>query len=204
MYIAYIGSILLIYLTFNYIYMFSYLYQCRIRFLYTVRCLFFSICISIWYIINYLYISSSYAFLVIVWFLYLYISYIYPILLIYLTNNCLYILLFYWYQLVIIVFFLNFNFKKFRSIFSRKTWGWFTGFIITSLTTGRLPSQLICIWLFFLGAHFVWAFNLLFLFSGRGYWQENFELQETYFGKKYLGKYTSCMHTLQKKFHFKI
>ena len=23
----------------------------------------------------------------------------------------------------------------------------------------------------FLGAHFVWAFNLMFLFSGRGYWQ---------------------------------
>ena len=23
----------------------------------------------------------------------------------------------------------------------------------------------------FLGAHFVWAFSLMFLFSGRGYWQ---------------------------------
>ena len=25
--------------------------------------------------------------------------------------------------------------------------------------------------LMFLGAHFVWAFSLMFLFSGRGYWQ---------------------------------
>ncbi|KAG5568872.1 hypothetical protein H5410_064116 [Solanum commersonii] len=29
--------------------------------------------------------------------------------------------------------------------------------------------------LFFLGAHFVWAFSLVFLFSGRGYWQELIE-----------------------------
>ncbi len=29
--------------------------------------------------------------------------------------------------------------------------------------------------LMFLGAHFVWAFSLMFLFSGRGYWQELFE-----------------------------
>merc|ERR1711907_620510 len=26
-----------------------------------------------------------------------------------------------------------------------------------------------------LGAHFVWAFSLIFLFSGRGYWQELIE-----------------------------
>jgi photosystem I P700 chlorophyll a apoprotein A1 len=26
-----------------------------------------------------------------------------------------------------------------------------------------------------LGAHFVWAFSLMFLFSGRGYWQELIE-----------------------------
>jgi photosystem I P700 chlorophyll a apoprotein A1 len=26
--------------------------------------------------------------------------------------------------------------------------------------------------LIFLGAHFIWAFSLMFLFSGRGYWQE--------------------------------
>jgi photosystem I P700 chlorophyll a apoprotein A1 len=25
--------------------------------------------------------------------------------------------------------------------------------------------------LIFLGAHFIWAFSLMFLFSGRGYWQ---------------------------------
>jgi len=29
--------------------------------------------------------------------------------------------------------------------------------------------------LMFLGAHFIWAFSLMFLFSGRGYWQELFE-----------------------------
>ena len=29
--------------------------------------------------------------------------------------------------------------------------------------------------LVFLGAHFVWAFSLMFLFSGRGYWQELIE-----------------------------
>jgi len=29
--------------------------------------------------------------------------------------------------------------------------------------------------LLFLGAHFIWAFSLMFLFSGRGYWQELFE-----------------------------
>lgn len=29
--------------------------------------------------------------------------------------------------------------------------------------------------LIFLAAHFVWAFSLMFLFSGRGYWQEFIE-----------------------------
>ena len=29
--------------------------------------------------------------------------------------------------------------------------------------------------LLFLNAHFVWAFSLMFLFSGRGYWQELIE-----------------------------
>ena len=29
--------------------------------------------------------------------------------------------------------------------------------------------------LLFLGAHFIWAFSLMFLFSGRGYWQELIE-----------------------------
>lgn len=29
--------------------------------------------------------------------------------------------------------------------------------------------------LMFLGAHFIWAFSLMFLFSGRGYWQELIE-----------------------------
>ena len=40
--------------------------------------------------------------------------------------------------------------------------------------TGRLSPELLLV-LMFLGAHFVWAFSLMFLFSGRGYWQELIE-----------------------------
>jgi photosystem I P700 chlorophyll a apoprotein A1 len=29
--------------------------------------------------------------------------------------------------------------------------------------------------LIFIGAHFIWAFSLMFLYSGRGYWQELIE-----------------------------
>ncbi|KAF6151666.1 hypothetical protein GIB67_043073 [Kingdonia uniflora] len=36
-------------------------------------------------------------------------------------------------------------------------------------------SSLSAYGLFFLGAHFVWAFSLMFPFSGRGYWQEPIE-----------------------------
>jgi photosystem I P700 chlorophyll a apoprotein A1 len=36
-------------------------------------------------------------------------------------------------------------------------------------------SSLSAYGLVFLGAHFVWAFSLMFLFSGRGYWQELIE-----------------------------
>jgi photosystem I P700 chlorophyll a apoprotein A1 len=36
-------------------------------------------------------------------------------------------------------------------------------------------SELSAYGLMFLGAHFVWAFSLMFLFSGRGYWQELIE-----------------------------
>ncbi|PHT54978.1 Photosystem I chlorophyll a apoprotein A1 [Capsicum baccatum] len=36
-------------------------------------------------------------------------------------------------------------------------------------------SSLSAYGLFFLGAHFVWAFSLMFIFSGRGYWQELIE-----------------------------
>ncbi|KAJ6882323.1 hypothetical protein NC651_028809 [Populus alba x Populus x berolinensis] len=36
-------------------------------------------------------------------------------------------------------------------------------------------SSLSAYGLFFLGVHFVWAFSLMFLFSGRGYWQELIE-----------------------------
>lgn len=36
-------------------------------------------------------------------------------------------------------------------------------------------SELSAYGLLFLGAHFIWAFSLMFLFSGRGYWQELIE-----------------------------
>jgi photosystem I P700 chlorophyll a apoprotein A1 len=35
--------------------------------------------------------------------------------------------------------------------------------------------RFISVWFNFLGAHFIWAFSLMFLFSGRGYWQELIE-----------------------------
>jgi photosystem I P700 chlorophyll a apoprotein A1 len=31
---------------------------------------------------------------------------------------------------------------------------------------------LVSVWFNFFFAHFIWAFSLMFLFSGRGYWQE--------------------------------
>ncbi|MGF1538022.1 MAG: photosystem I core protein PsaA [Elainellaceae cyanobacterium] len=40
---------------------------------------------------------------------------------------------------------------------------------------GSYGSALSAYGLLFLGAHFVWAFSLMFLFSGRGYWQELIE-----------------------------
>ncbi|RYQ91279.1 hypothetical protein Ahy_B09g097168 isoform A [Arachis hypogaea] len=40
---------------------------------------------------------------------------------------------------------------------------------------GSYGSSLSAYGLFFLGAHFVWSFSLMFLFSGRGYWQELIE-----------------------------
>jgi photosystem I P700 chlorophyll a apoprotein A1 len=40
---------------------------------------------------------------------------------------------------------------------------------------GSYGSALSAYGLMFLGAHFVWAFSLMFLFSGRGYWQELIE-----------------------------
>ena len=42
--------------------------------------------------------------------------------------------------------------------------------VIQSYGSSNAPYGLL-----FLGAHFVWAFSLMFLFSGRGYWQELIE-----------------------------
>jgi photosystem I P700 chlorophyll a apoprotein A1 len=42
--------------------------------------------------------------------------------------------------------------------------------VLTSYGSGLSAYSLL-----FLGAHFIWAFSLMFLFSGRGYWQELIE-----------------------------
>ncbi|XBJ16343.1 hypothetical protein VPH35_008005 [Triticum aestivum] len=65
--------------------------------------------------------------------------------------------------------------------------------LVTHITGGNFAQSSINVWgtisdqgvsygsslsaygLFFLGANFVWAFSLMFLFSGRGYWQELIE-----------------------------
>ncbi|RZC64926.1 hypothetical protein C5167_008616 [Papaver somniferum] len=55
--------------------------------------------------------------------------------------------------------------------------GWLRDFLWTqaSQVIQSYGSSLSAYGLFFLGAHFVWAFSLMFLFSGRGYWQELIE-----------------------------
>jgi photosystem I P700 chlorophyll a apoprotein A1 len=55
--------------------------------------------------------------------------------------------------------------------------GWLYGFLWTQsvqvITSYGTPAA--AYGLVFLGAHFTWAFSLMFLFSGRGYWQELIE-----------------------------
>jgi photosystem I P700 chlorophyll a apoprotein A1 len=55
--------------------------------------------------------------------------------------------------------------------------GWLRDFLWAQATQviGSYGSALSAYGLLFLGAHFVWAFSLMFLFSGRGYWQELIE-----------------------------
>ncbi|KAL2224162.1 UNVERIFIED_CONTAM: Photosystem I chlorophyll a apoprotein A1 [Sesamum indicum] len=55
--------------------------------------------------------------------------------------------------------------------------GWLRDFLWAqaSQVIQSYGSSLSAYGLFFLGAHFVWAFSLMFLFSGRGYWQELIE-----------------------------
>jgi photosystem I P700 chlorophyll a apoprotein A1 len=52
--------------------------------------------------------------------------------------------------------------------------GWLRDFLWaqSSQVIQSYGSSLSAYGLVFLGAHFVWAFSLIFLFSGRGYWQE--------------------------------
>jgi photosystem I P700 chlorophyll a apoprotein A1 len=52
--------------------------------------------------------------------------------------------------------------------------GWLRDFLWAqaSQVIQSYGSSLSAYGLFFLGAHFVWAFSLMFLFSSRGYWQE--------------------------------
>jgi photosystem I P700 chlorophyll a apoprotein A1 len=54
--------------------------------------------------------------------------------------------------------------------------GWLRDFLWSSITVIQsYGSALSAYGLIFLGAHFIWAFSLMFLFSGRGYWQELIE-----------------------------
>jgi photosystem I P700 chlorophyll a apoprotein A1 len=55
--------------------------------------------------------------------------------------------------------------------------GWLRDFLWaqSSQVIQSYGSSLSAYGLLFLGAHFVWAFSLIFLFSGRGYWQELIE-----------------------------
>ncbi|MBC1239107.1 photosystem I core protein PsaA [Nostoc sp. 2RC] len=55
--------------------------------------------------------------------------------------------------------------------------GWLRDFLWAQATQviNSYGSALSAYGLMFLGAHFVWAFSLMFLFSGRGYWQELIE-----------------------------
>ncbi|MGB7250048.1 MAG: photosystem I core protein PsaA [Phormidesmis sp.] len=55
--------------------------------------------------------------------------------------------------------------------------GWLRDFLWAQATQviNTYGSALSAYGLLFLGAHFVWAFSLMFLFSGRGYWQELIE-----------------------------
>jgi len=55
--------------------------------------------------------------------------------------------------------------------------GWLRDFLWaqSSQVIQSYGSALAAYGLIFLGAHFVWAFSLIFLFSGRGYWQELIE-----------------------------
>jgi photosystem I P700 chlorophyll a apoprotein A1 len=55
--------------------------------------------------------------------------------------------------------------------------GWLRDFLWAqaSQVINSYGSELSAYGLLFLGAHFIWAFSLMFLFSGRGYWQELIE-----------------------------
>jgi photosystem I P700 chlorophyll a apoprotein A1 len=55
--------------------------------------------------------------------------------------------------------------------------GWLRDFLWSqaSQVIQSYGSSLSAYGLIFLGAHFIWAFSLMFLFSGRGYWQELIE-----------------------------
>jgi photosystem I P700 chlorophyll a apoprotein A1 len=55
--------------------------------------------------------------------------------------------------------------------------GWLCDFLWeqASQVIQSYGSSLSAYGLLFLGAHFIWAFSLMFLFSGRGYWKELIE-----------------------------
>jgi photosystem I P700 chlorophyll a apoprotein A1 len=55
--------------------------------------------------------------------------------------------------------------------------GWLRDFLWaqSSSVIRSYGSDISAYGLIFLGAHFIWAFSLMFLFSGRGYWEEYLE-----------------------------
>jgi photosystem I P700 chlorophyll a apoprotein A1 len=55
--------------------------------------------------------------------------------------------------------------------------GWFRDYLWagSNVVVFSYGSELSAYGLIFLGAHFIWAFSLMFLFSGRGFWQELIE-----------------------------
>jgi hypothetical protein len=74
--------------------------------------------------------------------------------------------------------------------------GWLRDFLWaqSSQVIQSYGSALSAYGLIFLGAHFIWAFSLMFLFSGRGYWQELIESIVWAHNKQSCSSYsTSCV-----------
>jgi photosystem I P700 chlorophyll a apoprotein A1 len=85
--------------------------------------------------------------------------------------------------------------------------GWLRDFLWaqSSQVIQSYGSALSAYGLIFLGAHFIWAFSLMFLFSGRGYWQELIESIVWAHNKLKVAPAIQpplCLTLLRKGFHF--